>query len=100
MDWTMILAAAMNPETFRTVENAIARLRRGDTDRLTDLLACYQHRLYRFLLRLVRDPAAAEDLFQQTWMRVMYKIVKYDVRSRFDKWLCTVERIREIYHLR
>ena len=82
----MILAAAMNPETFRTAENAIARLRRGDTDRLTDLLACYQHRLYRFLLRLVRDPAAAEDLFQQTWLRVMEKIGKYDAHSRFDTW--------------
>ncbi len=96
----MILGAAMNPETFRTAENAIARLRRGDTDRLTDLLACYQHRLYRFLLRLVRDPAAAEDLFQQTWLRVMEKIGKYDAHSRFDTWLFTVAHNLAIDHLR
>jgi len=96
----MILAASMNLETFRTAEDAIARLRRGDTDALADILARYQHRLYRFLLRLLQDQAAAEDLFQQTWLRVMEKIGGYDARARFETWLFSVAHNLAIDYLR
>jgi RNA polymerase sigma-70 factor (ECF subfamily) len=46
--------------------------------------------LYRYLLRLVREPAAADDLFQQTWLRVMEKIGRYDARRNFESWLFSV----------
>ena len=96
----MILAATMNPETPAPADESIARLRRGDLDALAVLLPHYQVRLYRFLLRLVREPAAAEDLFQQTWVRVMEKIRKYDPQYRFDAWLFSVARNLAIDHLR
>ena len=86
----MILAAAMNPEAFSGAQDAIARMRRGDPDALTAMISRYQHRLYRYLLRLVREPAAADDLFQQTWLRVMEKIGRYDARRNFESWLFSV----------
>lgn len=86
----MILAAAMNPEAFSGAEDVITRLRKGDPDALTAMISRYQHRLYRYLLRLVREPAAADDLFQQTWLRVMEKIGRYDARRNFDAWLFSV----------
>ncbi|MGA2738360.1 MAG: sigma-70 family RNA polymerase sigma factor [Bryobacteraceae bacterium] len=86
----MILAAAMNPEAFSGTQDAIARMRRGDPDALTGMISRYQHRLYRYLLRLVREPAAADDLFQQTWLRVMEKIGRYDARRNFESWLFAV----------
>jgi len=86
----MILAAAMNPEAFSGAQDAIARMRRGDPDALTAVISRYQHRLYRYLLRLVREPAAADDLFQQTWLRVMEKISRYDARRNFESWLFSV----------
>ena len=86
----MILAAAMNPEAFSGAQDAIARVRRGDPDALAAMISRYQHRLYRYLLRLVREPAAADDLFQQTWLRVMEKIGRYDARRNFESWLFSV----------
>ena len=86
----MILAAAMNPEAFSGVDESIVRLRKGDQDALTAIIARYQHRLYRYLLRLVREPALADDLFQQTWLRVMEKIGRYDARRSFEGWLFAV----------
>jgi RNA polymerase sigma-70 factor (ECF subfamily) len=86
----MILAAAMNPEAFSGAQDAIARMRRGDPDAMTAVISRYQHRLYRYLLRLVREPAAADDLFQQTWLRVMEKIGRYDARRNFESWLFSV----------
>jgi RNA polymerase sigma-70 factor (ECF subfamily) len=96
----MILAAAMNPETLRGIDDTIARVRSGDPDALTDLLARYQHRLYRFLARLVQDSATAEDLFQQTWVRVIQKIGQYRAVSSFDTWLFSVAHNVAIDHLR
>jgi RNA polymerase sigma-70 factor (ECF subfamily) len=96
----MILAAAMNPERLHGIDDTVARARRGDPDALADLLAQYQQRLYRFLTRLVQDSGTAEDLFQQTWLRVMQKIARYDARSKFDTWLFSVAHNLAIDHLR
>jgi RNA polymerase sigma-70 factor (ECF subfamily) len=88
----MISAAIMFAEGMVGVEAEVAQLRRGDLDALGALLARYQNRLYRYLLRLVREPATAEDLFQQTWLRIAEKIGKFDTRRNFDAWLFTVAR--------
>jgi RNA polymerase sigma-70 factor (ECF subfamily) len=82
------------------LDSEIAQLRRGDLDALSSLLARYQNRLYRYLLRMVRQPAEAEDLFQQTWLRVAEKIQSYDQRRNFEAWLFTLARNLAIDHLR
>ena len=82
------------------LDSEVAQLRRGDLDALAALLARYQNRLYRYLLRLVREPATAEDLFQQTWLRVAERIRHYDARRSFEAWLFTVARNIAIDHLR
>ncbi len=82
------------------LETELAQLRRGDPDALTALLERYQNRLYRYLLRFVRDPATAEDLFQQTWLRVVQNIRRYDPRRSFETWLFSVARNLAIDHLR
>jgi len=81
-------------------ENALVRLRRGDLEALTELVEEHQARLYRYLLRLVREPATAEDLFQQTWIKVMEKISNYDPNRDFTPWLLTVARNLALDHLR
>jgi RNA polymerase sigma-70 factor (ECF subfamily) len=82
------------------LDTEIAQLRRGDLDALSTLLTRYQNRLYRYLLRMVRQPAEAEDLFQQTWLRVAEKIHNYDQQRNFDAWLFTLARNLAIDHLR
>jgi len=95
----MILAAAMSLEAF-TGDREIALLKKGDPDAVSELIGRYQHRLYRFLVRLVQDPATAEDLFQQTWIRLMERIGSYDVRRNFEAWLFSIARNLAIDHLR
>ncbi|MGB0036116.1 MAG: sigma-70 family RNA polymerase sigma factor [Candidatus Acidiferrales bacterium] len=82
------------------LESEVAQLRRGDLDALSALLTRYQNRLYRYLLRIVRDQAEAEDLFQQTWLRVAEKIQNYDPRRNFEPWLFTLARNLAFDHLR
>lgn len=83
-----------------SIEDDLARLRKGDMDALATLIEQYEGRLYRYLLRLVREPATAEDLFQQTWVRVAERIKMYDPRRQFENWLFTVARNLAFDHLR
>jgi len=95
----MILAAAMSLKEF-TSDREIALLKKRDPDAISDLIGRYQQRLYRFLVRMVQDPATAEDLFQQTWIRLLEKIGSYDARRNFDAWLFAIARNLSIDHLR
>jgi RNA polymerase sigma-70 factor (ECF subfamily) len=97
---SMILAAVMDPDAPLTTVDEIAKLRRSDPDALQDAILRYQHRLYRYLLRLVEDSAAAEDLFQQTWVRVMENIRRYDAQRSFEAWLFTLAHNLAIDYLR
>src|SRR5688500_4886748 len=97
---TMILAAAMNPETLRGTDETIARVRRGDGDALAGTPSAVPTPALPLLDAAGQDPATAEDLFQQTWLRVMRKIGKYDGRSKFDTWLFSVAHNLAIDHLR
>lgn len=83
-----------------SLEDDLTRLRNGDLDALATLIEQYQTRLYRYLLRLVREPATAEDIFQQTWLRVAERIKSYDPQREFENWLFTVARNLAYDHLR
>ena len=90
----------MNLDAPGIEESAIAGLKRGNSDALATVMGQYQHRLYRFLLRLTQDPATADDLFQQTWLRVLEKIGRYDASRNFTPWLFSVARNLTIDYLR
>ncbi len=86
------LSAAMIEQN--QAENlAIARgLKRNDADILDQLIEQYQHRLLRYLLFLTGKRETAEDLFQETWMRVLLRGAQYNGKARFDTWLFTIAR--------
>ena len=72
---------------------AIARgLKMQDPELLDHLIELYQHRLLRFLLFLTGKREVAEDLFQETWMRVLLRGAQYNGKARFDTWLFTIAR--------
>ena len=75
-------------------ENALIAqgLRRHDAELLDRLIIQYQHRLLRYLLFLTGNRDLAEDLFQETWMRVLTRGTQYNGAARFDTWLFTIAR--------
>jgi RNA polymerase sigma-70 factor (ECF subfamily) len=71
----------------------IARgLRRRDTDLLERLIEQYQHRLLRYLVYLTGNLERAEDIFQETWVRVLERGDQYNGKARFDTWLFAIAR--------
>jgi RNA polymerase sigma-70 factor (ECF subfamily) len=81
--------------------SAIARgLRRRDPDLLDRLIEQYQHRLLRYLVYLSGNRELAEDLFQETWIRVLERGHQYDGKHEFCTWLYAVARNLTIDYLR
>lgn len=79
----------------------IARGLRGrDPDLLARLIEQYQYRLLRYLIHLTGDPALSEDLFQETWVRVLERGSQYNGRDSFVAWLMAIARNLTIDYLR
>jgi RNA polymerase sigma-70 factor, ECF subfamily len=89
-----MLALPMTLNTTAETETAkIARgLREKDTELLADLVERCQHRLVRYLLYLAGRREHAEDLAQETWIRVLQRGSQYNGRQRFDPWLFAIAR--------
>src|SRR5271170_247407 len=94
-----VYRSGMSAATFTLSEQSKAEnsliaqgLKRQDADLLDELIVRYQHRLLRYLLYLTGNREIAEDLFQETWMRVLLRGAQYNGNARFDTWLFTIAR--------
>lgn len=97
----MITTAHCLVNAMETEASAIARgLRRRDPDLLNRLIEQYQHRLLRYLVYLTRNRELAEDLFQETWIRVLERGHQYDGKHEFSTWLYALARNLTIDYLR
>ncbi len=63
------------------------RVRSGDADSFEVLLNRYRAPLVGYFSRMVRDPALAEDLAQEVFLRVYRARDRYRPNARFTTWL-------------
>lgn len=70
----------------------LAGLRRGDTGAFDQVYELYHQRLYGFLLRMVRRRDVAEDLLQETWIRLATNAGRLKEDTVLAAWLFTVAR--------
>ena len=80
----------------RLVEDA----RLGDSDAFGELVKRYERRLIRVIMRFVRDPDLAEDLAQETFLRVYERLEQFDAARRFSPWLFRIAVNLTLDHLR
>jgi RNA polymerase sigma-70 factor (ECF subfamily) len=89
---SILLASTVAAQT-QSDNAAIARgLKKQNPELLDHLIELYQHRLLRYLLFLTGKREVAEDLFQETWIRVLMRGAQYNGKARFDTWLFTIAR--------
>ena len=66
--------------------------REGDASALAELYRRWAAPVRRFLLRMVGEPAMAEDLTQETFVRVHGARDRYAPEARFSTWLFRIAR--------
>jgi len=69
------------------LDEVYRRARRRDPDALNTLVETYGSRVFGLLYRLTGSRETAEDLLQETFLRVVRKIGDYEHRGRFEAWL-------------
>lgn len=74
----------------RADEQLLADYRAGDKTSFSELVSRYQRELYHFLVRFLGNRAAAEDVFQETFLQVHQSAEQFDPQRRFRPWLFTI----------
>ncbi len=68
----------------------IRRCQTGDISALEELYHAYGQRVYRLCLRMMGEPADAEDTAQQVFLRVFQQASKFSGQSAFSTWIYRV----------
>ena len=87
-----------NPAT--TDEVLIGRIANGDRLAMQVLFARHHVRVYRFVLRLVRNESTAEDLISEVFLDVWRQANKFEGRSAVSTWLLAIARFKALSELR
>jgi RNA polymerase sigma-70 factor (ECF subfamily) len=79
----------MAPDDERVL---VARLSARDTGAFDEVYDVYRPRVFAFLLRMTRNRALAEDLLDETWLRLVRHAARLRPDTRLGPWLFTVAR--------
>jgi len=89
-----VVAAASDEELFR-------QYAAGEVSAFEQLYRRHELRVFRYLLRNLRNRALAEDALQETWFAVAREARRYQpTGARFTTWLFTIAHHRMIDVLR
>ena len=104
------LAVAASHSVVQAVQMALGakneadlatRLRDRDPKAMSELYDRYGRLVYSLIFRVVRNAAAAEDLTQETFLRIWNRAHAFDAeRGSLGPWIVTVARNRAIDHIR
>jgi RNA polymerase sigma-70 factor (ECF subfamily) len=83
-----------------TDEALMLRYQRGDRGSFSELVRRHKTPLYNFVLRHLRSASAAEDVTQETFLRVVQRAADFKHEARFSTWLYTIARNLSIDHCR
>lgn len=75
------------PESELNDEQLILRAKQGELPAFEALVRRHQQPLYAFVYRMVQNPADAEELCQQAFVRAWQRLAGFKGRSSFKTWL-------------
>jgi RNA polymerase sigma-70 factor, ECF subfamily len=78
----------------------VNRLRAGDPSAFDAVHAAFNARLFSFLVRLSRRRDVAEDLLEETWLRLVAHAGRLRPETRLGPWLFTVARNLHVSYCR
>jgi RNA polymerase sigma-70 factor, ECF subfamily len=71
-------------------ENLMTRFGRGDETAFSEIVGRHQHRLLNFIYRRTGSRELAEDIVQETFLRVVNAASRYQATAKFTTWLYTI----------
>lgn len=81
-------------------QDLISRVAKGDRLAFRALYARHHVRVFRFILRFVRDEAQAEDLISEVFLDVWRQADRFEGRSSVSTWILGMARFKALSSLR
>ena len=81
-------------------EVLIGRIANGDRLAMQVLYARYHVRVFRFVVRMVRDEAVAEDLISEVFLDMWRQAGRFEGRSTVSTWMLAIARFKALSALR
>jgi RNA polymerase sigma-70 factor, ECF subfamily len=81
-------------------EALIERIAERDQGAMRALFGRHQVRIYRFLLRLMGDSAAAEDIVSEVFLELWRRAERFEGRSQVSTWLLAIARNKALTAMR
>jgi RNA polymerase sigma-70 factor, ECF subfamily len=82
----------MGKESPLSDEELMERVQGGEVEPFETLYDRYNQRLFHFILRFVRERSLAEDILQETFLRIFKERKRYRKTARFSTYLFTIAR--------
>lgn len=79
---------------IRSDEALIALIAEHDRDAMRDLFVRHRVRVFRFLLRALGDPAAAEDVLNEVFIDVWRHAGQFEARSKVSTWILAIAHFK------
>ncbi|MCE1237280.1 MAG: sigma-70 family RNA polymerase sigma factor [Hyphomicrobiales bacterium] len=86
--------------TTTSDEDLLRRIAAGDQLAMRVLFARHRLAVHRFVLRVVRDEAVAEDAVSETFLDVWRQAGDFEGRSKVTTWLLSIARFKAFSALR
>jgi RNA polymerase sigma-70 factor (ECF subfamily) len=86
--------------TSLTDQQVVALARKGKEPAYRELIGRYQRPVFSLIYRMVRDREKSEDLAQETFIKVLNAIERYDPSYKFSSWIFKIAHNTALDHLR
>ncbi len=74
-------------------DNALVeRLKAGDHKAIDEIVEKYKNPLFAFIIRMGNDHSTSEDIFQETWIKVIKHVGNFRGDAKFSTWLFQIAR--------
>jgi RNA polymerase sigma-70 factor, ECF subfamily len=97
---TGAVRASPAPLQATSDEALMSRIAAGDRDAMRTLYLRHHVRVYRFVVRLVRSQATAEDIISEVFLDVWRQAGSFEGRSAVSTWLLAIARFKALSALR
>jgi RNA polymerase sigma-70 factor (ECF subfamily) len=93
---------AMTPKSYTDVsdQQVVVFAQEGREDAYRELIRRYERPVFSLIFRMVRDKETAEDLAQETFIKVLNNVDRYRPEFKFSSWLFKIANKHTLDHLR
>src|SRR5258708_39200884 len=85
---------------MKTDTELVAGTLRGSQDAFRELVVRFERPVYSLVQRMVQNPATAEDLAQEVFLKAYRRLDSYDPQWKFSSWLFKIAHNTTIDQLR